>query len=69
MCLISHFQTYVSSRIKDELYDALERVRAIIGNAEASGISDTELKDCLWHEYNDVNRAVDWALGAGHTIP
>lgn len=61
--------TVLSSSVEilsDELCDALERVRAIIGSAQTSGISDKELKDLLWHEYYDVNKAVDWALGAGY---
>ncbi|KXN87962.1 HBS1-like protein [Leucoagaricus sp. SymC.cos] len=47
---------------EDELYEALEKVRAVIGSAQTSGISDKELRDCLWHEYYDVQKAVDWAL-------
>ncbi|KAF9452147.1 hypothetical protein P691DRAFT_256246 [Macrolepiota fuliginosa MF-IS2] len=47
---------------ENELNDAFEQVRAIIGSAQMSGLSDKELKDTLWHEYYDVNKTVEWAL-------
>jgi len=56
-----------SYTIPDQLYDALDQVREIIGSAQTSGLSDKELKDCLWREYYDVQKAVDWALGARYT--
>ena len=41
----------------------LEHIRAIIGSHQASGLEDNVIKDALWNEYFDVDRAVDWLMG------
>lgn len=41
----------------------LEHVRAIIGSHQASGLDDNTIKNALWNEYFDVDRAVDWLMG------
>lgn len=43
--------------------DGLERVRAIIGPQDESGLEDLVIKDALWNEYFDVERSVQWLLG------
>jgi len=41
----------------------LESVRAVIGNPETSGLSDTTLRDVLWEYYFDIERTIQWAIG------
>lgn len=41
----------------------LEHIRAIIGSHRASGFDDNMIKNALWNEYFDVDRAVGWLMG------
>ena len=43
--------------------DGLEQIRATIGPAEQTGISDEEIKNTLYRFYYDVAQSVDWILG------
>ena len=50
--------TYVAQMIS-----ALEQVRAILGDEDASGFSDQTLRDCLWEYFFDVEKTIQWATG------
>jgi hypothetical protein len=45
------------------LNDGLESVRAVLGPQEESGLEDSVIKDALWNEYFDVEKAIQWLLG------
>ena len=47
----------------ERLANGLEQIRAMLGPEEASGISDKEIKDTLYHYYFDVQQSIDWILG------
>jgi hypothetical protein len=44
--------------------DGLERVRAVLGPQEESGLEDSMIKDALWNEYFNVEHAIQWLLGS-----
>ena len=49
--------------------NGLERVRAVVGPQEDSGLEDSMIKDALWNEYFNVEHAVQWLLGvSGFTL-
>ncbi|KAF8351200.1 hypothetical protein F5887DRAFT_196901 [Amanita rubescens] len=45
-----------------EMEAGLESVRAVIGNLDTSGLSDTTLRDVLWEYYFDIGRTIQWAI-------
>ena len=47
-----------------QMDEGLERVRALLGPFETTGLDDKVVKDALWNEYFDVERSVDWLLGS-----
>jgi elongation factor 1 alpha-like protein len=40
-----------------------DHVRAVIGSAKASGISDKEIDDASWEYYFDLDQTMDYILG------
>ena len=50
--------TYVAQMIF-----SLQQVRAILGDEDASGLSDQTLRDCLWEYFFDVEKTIQWAVG------
>jgi hypothetical protein len=60
--------TSMLTPIVDQMNDGLERVRAIIGPQEDSGLEDSMIKDALWNEYFNVDHAVQWLLGVSGFI-
>ncbi|TFK43259.1 hypothetical protein BDQ12DRAFT_170939 [Crucibulum laeve] len=47
---------------QEQMEDAFDYVRQVIGGEDASGISDTAIKDILWGNYFDAQHTVQWAL-------
>ncbi|KAF7978351.1 hypothetical protein HWV62_997 [Athelia sp. TMB] len=45
-----------------QMDEGLERVRALLGPFETTGLDDKVVKDALWNEYFDVERSVQWLL-------
>jgi hypothetical protein len=43
--------------------DGLERVRAVLGHEEESGLEDSVIKNALWNEYFNVEHAIQGLLG------
>lgn len=40
-----------------------EHIRAVVGSAKASGISDKEIDDASWEYYFDLDQTMDYILG------
>jgi len=43
--------------------EALEQVRAIVGESIIHELSERTVREALWELYFDVDQTVDWALG------
>ncbi|KAI0347452.1 hypothetical protein BDW22DRAFT_525378 [Trametopsis cervina] len=46
----------------DRLVQGLEQIRAAVGPAEQSGMSDQQIKETLHYYYFDVNESLNWLL-------
>lgn len=42
---------------------ALDQVRTVLGDEDASGLSDQTLRDSLWEYFFDVEKTIQWAIG------
>lgn len=49
-------------RNAEQLEYGLEDIRAAVGPAAQSGLSDAEIKDALYHYYFDIQQSLDWLL-------
>jgi hypothetical protein len=41
----------------------LAQVRSVLGDKNASGIDDKQIKDALWDSYFDTEGTISWLLG------
>lgn len=46
-----------------QLLDAMEQVRAVIGDERSSGFTDSEVKRVVWDAYFDVSKSISVLLG------
>jgi HBS1 N-terminus len=46
-----------------KMISGLEQVRKVLGDEDASGLSDQTLKDTLWDCFFDVDKTIQWAIG------
>ena len=53
------------------MVNGLGSVRAVLGSEAGGGLSDKDIKDSLWYYYFDVEKTVEYLLGAscGHILP
>jgi hypothetical protein len=63
-CAALHFIGILAA----QLSNGLTRARAILGSEEESGLSDKAVKDAIWDQWFDVDKAVRWLLGLSQTI-
>ena len=50
--------------LSERMMNGLEHIRNMIGDAEASKLSDEDIAEALYHFYFDVEQATAWLLGA-----
>ena len=48
----------------ERMMNGLEHIRNMIGDAEASKLSDQDIAEALYHYFFDVEQATAWLLGA-----
>ena len=48
----------------DQLEDAVERLRTVIGDESSTGIPDSFIKDVVWNNYFDEEQSISDLLGA-----
>lgn len=48
----------------ERMMNGLEHIRNMIGDAEASKLSDEDIAEALYHYFFDVEQATAWLLGA-----
>lgn len=46
----------------EQMDEALERVREILGSESESGLSKRMIEDALWEAYFDIDKTVDWLM-------
>ena len=46
------------------MVNGLGSVRAVLGSEAGGGLSDKDIKDSLWYYYFDVEKTVEYLLGA-----
>ena len=49
--------------VTERLNNGWEQIRAMMGDEEQSGITDSEIKDTLYHYYFDVQQSLNWLYG------
>ncbi|KAF8761610.1 Elongation factor Tu C-terminal domain [Rhizoctonia solani] len=47
---------------KDQMAVGLAQVRSVLGEKDASGVDDKQIKDALWDSYFDVEGTISWLL-------
>ncbi len=50
--------------VTERMTNGLEHIRSMIGDVEASKLSDEDIVEALYHYYFDVEQATAWLLGA-----